>query len=460
MSESFVTTVPFESKYAWILANAENVRGNRVMHRIPTDVILDLGQLEVGKILDRPTTCTPYDPNNPENVPDVTKVQTWALVKSAVIPPLPYPETFGGVIKEQNERWFAVEADLHVVYAKGELDSWHLDWNQESISELTPDDFLLVLAKETIQDNAKQEYVKAYDGNGTLKGFGEYVDRSKVDRNIWKEQYVMKTLGLPLYLKPKAYIPKTQSSTIKFTDNNKEVSLNVTLPGADEIVYKDDVGSGESSDRAGHKDSEACCRCYNINAIVKPYMHVVDTPLQAYFDWTPNQTPDEKTRPSDDTTLPTGTSPPWQNWNALMYNFFLCNLLIEEKENTWNAVNTYVAVTGIMKNGSEITLYGLRDVLGDTNVTVVTTIDSKTVPPIIQINFPATKSDLAGEFVLHLVFIYKIDILKMDIFVNDDLISHVYCSGVREEQMAPLSSVPGVPGAIKSVWIESYNEGQ
>jgi len=441
MSESFVTTVPFESKYAWILANAENVRGNRVMHRIPTDVILDLGQLQAGIILDRPTTCTPYDPNNPDIVPDVSKVETWALVKSAVIPPLPYPETFGGVIKEQNERWFAVEADLHVKYVSGALDSWHLDWNQESISELTPDDFLLVLAKETIQDNAKQEYVKAYDGDGTLKGFGEYVDRSKVDRNIWKEQYVMKTLGLPLYLKPKAYIPKTQSSTIKFTDNDEEVSLNVTLPGADEIVYKDDVGSGESSDRAGHKDSEACCRCYNINAIVKPYMHVVDTPLQAYL------TAD---RPSDDITLPTGTSPPWQNWNALMYNFFLCNLSIAEKENTWKAVNTYVAVTGIMIDSDESTLRALQDILGTSNVTTTGT------PPIIKINFPLTKSGLVGEFVLHLVFIYKIDILKMDIFVNDDLISHVYCSGVTEEQMTP----PSVPGAIKSVWIESYNEGQ
>jgi hypothetical protein len=441
MSESFVTTVPFESKYAWILGNAENVRGNRVMHRIPTDVILDLGQLEVGKILDRPTTCTPYNPNNPDIVPDVTKVETWALVKSAVIPPLPYPETFGGVIKEQNERWFAVEADLHVVYADGELDSWHLDWNQESISELTPDDFLLVLAKETIQDNAKQEYVKAYGSDGQLKGFGTLVDRNKTDRNIWKEQYVMKTLGLPLYLKPKAYIPKTESSTLKITYNGEETSLNVTLPGADQINYKDDVGSGESSARAGQKDSEACCRCYNINAIVKPYMHVVDTPLQAY------STAD---RPSDDVTLPTGTSTPWQNWNALMYNFFLTNLLIEEKANTWNAVNTKVAVTGIMINGSEATLGALRTALGTSNVTVAGT------PPIIQINFPATKSGLAGEFVLHLVFIYKIDILKMDIFVNDDLISHVYCSGVRE---AGWLSEPEVE-AVRSAWVESYNEGQ
>jgi hypothetical protein len=455
MSESFVTTVPFESKYAWILANAENVRGNRVMHRIPTDVILDLGQLKVGKILDRPTTCTPYNPNNPDIVPDVSKVETWALVKSAVIPPLPYPETFGGVIKEQNERWFAVEADLHVVYVNGELASWHLDWNQESISELTPDDFLLVLAKETIQDNAKQEYVKAYGSDRQLKGFGTLVDRDKTDRNIWKEQYVMKTLGLPLYLKPKAYIPKTESSTLKITYNGEETSLNVTLPGADQINYKDDVGSGESSARAGQKDSEACCRCYNINAIVKPYMHVVDTPLQAYFDKPPAE--DKPGRPSDDTTLPTGNDELFnRNWNALMYNFFLANLLIEAKENTWNAVDTKVAVTGIMIDGSEATLFALRNALGqdaDDNWHVTTT----DTPPIIQIKFPATRSDLAGEIVLHLVFLYKIDILKMDIFLNDDLISHIYCSSAKEFFGQPITPYTK---PVQSAWVASYNEGQ
>jgi len=441
MSESFVETVPFESKYAWILANAEAVRGSGVMHRVPTDVIIDLGQLECAKILDRPTSCTPYDPNNPDVVPDVTKVETWALVKSAVIPPLPYPETFGGVIKEQNERWISVSADLEVVYTEGALASWELKWNSESVSELTPDDFLLILAKETIQDNAKQEYVKAYDGSGNFVGFGKYEDRTKVDRNIWKEQYVMKTLGLPLYLKPKAYVPETKTSTFKFTEDDEEKSITVTLPGADKIIYKDDVGSGDESSRAGSKDTEACCRCYTINAIVKPYIHVLDTPLQAKLS---------ANRPSDDIVYPTGTSPPWQNWMSLFYNFFISDIKIPEKENVWNAVNTCSAVTGISIDGTEAQLGALRSLLGTSNVTVTGT------PPKISITFPATVTGYTGTIVLHLAFLFKIDIMKMDIFVNDALISHLYCSEIAE-QLAPPG---GPPGAVKSVWIESVNEGQ
>lgn len=444
MSESYVETVPFESKYAWILANAEAVRGSRVMHRIPTDFIIDLGQLDCGCILDRPSTCIPYNPGTPDIIPDpVDKVNTPALVKSAVIPPLPYPETFGAILKEQNERWIAVRGELDVEYTTGGgLVSWLLNWARDDVEELTPDDFLLMLAKETIQDNAKQEAVYVYGDDDQFLGFAVYVDRTVTDRNVWKEQYVLKNLGLPIYLKPKAYIPTTTTGSVTFEDEDGEtVKLSATLEGADKIIYKDDVGSGEEEDRAGSKDTEAMCRCYTINAIVKSYAHVLVTPFGDAL---------LAARPASDDIFDE------DNWNNLWYNFLLARITIPVIGQTHSAVDTCVAVEYIEIDGSEATLKALHTLLtagnGDITVETVCTDASR-----LKIVFPADGSHGIGTHTvtLGLVWIYKVDIMKMDVLVNDDLISHIYCG--ESDEYTP----PGTPyGPVKSVYIESYNEQQ
>jgi len=445
MSDTYVETVPFESKYAWILENANAVRGARVAHRIPTDVIIDLGQLNCGCILDRPATCTPYNPAIPEVITEINKVNQYALVKSAVIPPLPYPETFGAILKEQNERWVAVRAELDVVYENvGDLTSWILKWGKEDVEELTPDDFLLMLAKETIQDNAKQEYVRVYNSDDEFIGFATYVDRTKYDRNMWKEQYVLKNLGLPIYLKPKAYQPTTTSGSVTFEDEDDEtVKLTATLEGADKIIYKDDVGSGEEADRAGSKDTEAMCRCYTINAIVKPYAHVLVTPLGDALT---------AGRPTTDDIYSI------VNWNNIWFNFILAGITIPAIGETHSSVNTCVAIEYIEIDGQEATLLALHDLLATATGGALGDITAETVCTDAKrflIAFPLDSDGKMGAHVitLGLVWIYKVDIMKMDILVNDDLISHLYC-GEGEEMTPPATPYRTVP----SVWIESVNE--
>jgi len=446
MSDTYVETVPFESKYAWILDNSNAVRGSRVSHRIPTDIIIDLGQLDCGCILDRPTTCIPFNPNLPDVIPVIEKVGTPALVKSAMIPPMPYPETFGAILKEQNERWVAVRADLELKYeGPSSLVNWDLIWGQEDVEELTPDDYLLMLAKETIQDNAKQEAVRVYSAAQKFIGFATYIQRDKLDRNVWKEQYVLKNLGLPIYLRPKAYIPETTTGSVSFKDaQNVTVTLNATLEGADKIIYKDDVGSGDSTARAGGKDTEAHCRCYTINAIVKPYNHVLNTPFGDRL---------AANRPVDDEVFNT------KNWNNLWYNFIISRVktpAIGVNGTSHDAVDTCVAITGIKIDGQEATLQALKALLvaGGGNITTeVYCTDGKR----FFIEFPLDSNHAMGShtITLSLVWIYKVDILKVDILTNDDLISHIYCG--KTDEVTP----PTTPyGPVPSVWIESYNEFQ
>ncbi|MEM2966527.1 MAG: hypothetical protein QW052_06280 [Candidatus Nitrosocaldaceae archaeon] len=435
MASEYIETVPFESKYSFHLEGVKKVANGSLIHRVPVDVIIDLGQLECGCIKDRPDTCIPWDPNKPDDIPDIVKKNAIALVKSAVIPPLPYPETFGAIIKEENERWIKVEGQLTVTYANGVLANWTYTYGRQE--ELCIDDPLLYLAKEVIQDNAKQEQVKVYDSSGKLLGFAEYIDRDVVDRNIWKEQYVMKEMGLPLYLRPKARVPTTTTGSTKFTEDGKEITLTATLPGSDKISYGVDCGTGERSARVGGKDTESHCRCYTMNAIIKPWVHVVNTPFSS---------PDSAKRTVDDEIY----NP--INWNDLVYNFLIARVQIPEIEinGRTSAVDTCVAITGIKINEEESTLGALRSALGVNRVTTETVCtDAKRY----KIEFPSAILDGALTVTLNLVFFYKIAILKMDMMVNDEYISHIYCGA--PETMAPGegSKIP-----VPSVYIESVNE--
>lgn len=452
MADMFVETVPFESKYAFHLENIKTLAGGKTVHRVPIDMIIDVGQLNCDCILDRPETCTPWNPDSPDTIPEVSKRSVSALARSALIPPLPYPETFGAILKEQTERWIKVPMHTILTYGSDENGKLSVITMRSAPEELPPDHIILMLAKETIQDNAKQEYVKAYDSSGHFVGFAKYVDRKKTDRNIWKEQYVVNELGLPIYLKPKAYVPTTKTSKVTFINTKGDkVTLDVSLPGSGEMKYANDPGTGENS--GAFIDAESQCRCYTINAIVKPYVHVANNKFAG-------------SNPLDATTCPYSDNPfepptgagyddytnAIKNWMNMWFNFIIAKV-------TADTVSDCIAITKLTLGEAEVSL---ADLTSFSNIKVTYDKTCKDVPRF-DIVFPGSTDGGQGkipkgtQFGIDWFLLYKVDILKMDVMVNDDLISHIYCG---ETTIPGFASSAQAISPVPSVWIESLNEGK
>ena len=379
MSNEWINDDQFKSREAYIVSEISALADKLKLkvHRIPVDLIVQVGVLEPGYAWEKPD-CIPWDPASP-GIQEWRPVKVPALVKEVSIPPMLFPETLGALIKEQNERWLFTSQDLTY---KGDTLKTYTVTPPTPLEELSPDDLLLLKAKEIIKDNAKMETVLVTIPNGKIGNqyFVKFICRDYVCPNIWKEQYVMKDLGLPVWLKAHPRIPTTDTTTVTISKNfcpskaaTADISASGTLLGANEIAYKSEPGSGDPHNA---DDKEAHCRCYGLQAIILQYMVKRFAPLAEPGALVVDEVPG---------------------------NFKLAKLWI-----------------------------------GGVTVTYPVSPDSTL--------------DENGYLTSGTVYwISKVDILKIDVFVNDNFMSHIFC-GVSGRPPTP---EPTAPTCVPVSWAES-----
>ena len=276
MANGWVEDPNFQSKEAFIVAEIGELAKKLGVkaHRVPVDIIIQMGELIPGVAYVRPD-CVPFDPQVGYIDPvDYEPIEVLALVQEKSIPPLMFPETLGGFIKEETQRWMLSTQD--VVLADGHYTAEPAT----PLEEIGPDDLLLLKAKEVIKDNAKMEVVYVVHNHSAF--FALYVCRTTSCPNIWKEQYVLHELGLPVWLKAHPRIPLTVSGSATIPDfcGATNVVLSGTMEGADKVEYLNEPGSGPKATRTA-KDPEGACRCYGLQAMVLRYCgHVFEPAIE------------------------------------------------------------------------------------------------------------------------------------------------------------------------------------